>query len=94
MAELDLFDLTGLSFDPPEKSARKVKAAIDKKIKDLGTSLTNESQQIKRNEITARMEFLKAVSEKIIASDGKKLNEGEYLALASQRVDSELKRPC
>ena len=92
MAELDLFDLTGLSFDPPEKSARKVKAAIDKKIKDLGTSLTNESQQIKRNEITARMEFLKAVSEKIIASDGKKLNEGEYLALASQRVDSELKR--
>lgn len=92
MAELDLFDLTGLSFDPPEKSTRKVKAAIDKKIKDLGTSLTNESQQIKRNEITARMEFLKAVSEKIIASDGKKLNEGEYLALASQRVDSELKR--
>ena len=42
MAELDLFDLTGLSFDPPEKSTRKVKAAIDKKIKDLGTSLTNE----------------------------------------------------
>lgn len=92
MAELDLFDLTGLSFDPPEKSARKVKASIDKKAKDLGTSLTNESQQIKRDEITARMEFLKAVSEKILTSDGKKLNEGEYLVLASQRVDSELKR--
>lgn len=92
MAELDLFDLTGLSFDPPEKSARKVKSAIDKKIKDLGTSLTNESQQIKRDEITTRMEFLKAVSEKILASDGKQLNEGEYLALASQRVNSELKR--
>lgn len=92
MAKFDFFDLTGLSFDPPEKSARKVKATIDKKVKDLGTSLTNESQQIKRDEITARMEFLKAVSEKILVSNGKKLNEGEYLALASQRVDSELKR--
>lgn len=92
VAEFDFFDLTGLSFDPPEKSARKVKATIDKKVKDLGTSLTNESQQIKRDEITARMEFLKAVSEKILVSNGKKLNEGEYLALASQRVDSELKR--
>ena len=92
MAEPDFFDMTGLPFDPPEKSAKKVKATIDKKIKDLGTSMTNESQQIKRDEITARMEFLKAVSEKILSSDGKKLNESGYLPLASQRVDSELKR--
>lgn len=92
MAELDLFELTGLSFDPPEKSAKKVKAAIDKKIKDLGASLASSTQQIERDEINAQIEFLKATSEKILVSDGKKLNESEYQALASQRVDSELKR--
>lgn len=92
MAELDLFELTGLSFDPPEKSAKKVKAAIDKKIKDLGASLASSTQQIERDEITARIDFLKVVSGKVLVSDGKKLNESEYQALASQRVDFELKR--
>lgn len=92
MAELDLFDLTGLPFDPPEKSAKKVKVAFDKKIKDLGASLASATQQIERDEITARIKFLEAAARKVFVSDGKKLNESEYQALASQRVDSELKR--
>lgn len=92
MAELDLFDLTGLSFDPPEKSAKKVKSAIDKKVKDLGASLASSTQQIERDEITARINFLNEISEKVLAPDGKKLNESEYQTLASRRVDFELKR--
>ena len=92
MAEIDLFDLTGLSFDPPEKSAKKVKGAIDKKIKELGTSLGSATQQIERDEKTAQLEFLKSISEKILSPDGKKLNESEYQLLASQRVSSEMKR--
>ena len=92
MAELDLFDLTGLSFDPPEKSAKKIKSAIDKKVKDLGASLASSTQTIERDEITARINFLKEISEKVLVLDGKKLNESEYQTLASQRVDSELKR--
>lgn len=92
MAELDLFDLTGLSFDPPEKAAKKVKAAIDKKLKELGTSLASSTQQIERDEITARINFLKEISGKVLVPDGKKLNESEYQALAARRVDSELKK--
>ena len=30
MAEYDFFEITGLSFDPAEKAAKKIKAAIDK----------------------------------------------------------------
>lgn len=92
MAEYDLFDLTGLSFDPPEKSAKKVKVIIDKKIKELGTSLGSSTQQLERDEKTAQLEFLKSVSEKILSPDGKKLIESAYQLLATQRVDSEMKR--
>lgn len=92
MAELDFFDLTGLSFDPPEKSAKKVKAAIDKKIKDLGALLASETQQTERDGITAQIDFLKDASNKVLVSDGKKLNEDKFQALASQRVNHELKR--
>ena len=36
MTNYDFFDLTGLLFDPPEKSAKKVKAAIEKKSQGIG----------------------------------------------------------
>ena len=93
MADYELFGLTGLSFDPPEKAAKKVKEAIDKTIKDLGTSLSNESQQLTRDEINAKLLFLKqclgeAEPAKSIFDNGK-LNI-HYAELAQARTKKEI----
>lgn len=77
MVELDFFDLTGLPFDPPIKLPKKVKTAIDKKIKELCISLSVSSQQVKRDEINAQINFLENISEKVFDPDEKKLNKGE-----------------
>ncbi|MFR1973852.1 MAG: hypothetical protein ACLS3F_04390 [Oscillospiraceae bacterium] len=69
---MTFFDLTGLPFDPPEKSAKKVKAAIDKKVKELGASLGSETQQVKRDEITAHIKLLNDTGATILTPDGKK----------------------
>lgn len=90
--KFDFFEMTGLSFDPPEKSARKVKTAIDKKIKDLSASLPSLTMQIERSEIIERIDFLKDISRKVLFPDGKSLNRVEYQALASRRVNAEMKR--
>lgn len=90
--ELNIFDLTGLPFDPPEKSAKKVKLIIEKKIKEIGTLLGSTNQQIEREEKTKQLSFLKESLEKILTEDGKKLNESEYMAMASHRVDTEMKK--
>lgn len=92
MAEIDLFDLTGLPFDPPEKSAKKVKTAIDKKRKELGALLSSSSQDDERKKLNAQIAFLKSVSEDILTPDGMQLNEDKHQALADKRVDSELKK--
>ena len=92
MAEFDLFELTGLPFDPPEKLPKKVKIAIDKKLKELGTSLGSSTQQIERDEKKSQIDFLNGIAGKIFSTDGKKLNDSEYQPLVSQRVNAELKR--
>lgn len=90
MANYDFFDLTGLPFDPPEKSAKKVKASIDKKIKEMGTSLGSESQQEKRDEINGQIKFLNDTAATIFVPDGKKVVESTYSALAESRTQSEI----
>ena len=92
MAEFDLFELTGLPFDPPENLPKKVKIAIDKKLKELGTSLGSSTQQIERDEKKSQIDFLNGIAGKIFSTDGKKLNDSEYQPLVSQRVNAELKR--
>ena len=90
MADYDFFDLTGLPFDPPEKSAKKVKAAIDKKVKELGASLGSETQQIKRDEMTEQIKLLNDTGAAILAPDGKKVVEGPYSTLAEGRTQAEI----
>jgi predicted RNA-binding Zn-ribbon protein involved in translation (DUF1610 family) len=93
MADYELFGLTGLPFDPPEKAPKKVKEAIEKKLKELGTSLGNESQQLKRNEYNGAIAFLKACLGEGDASlpifDGGKLN-ALYIELAETRTKKEI----
>jgi len=88
MAEYDLFELTNLSFDPPEKVAKKVKAAIDKAKKDLGAALGSATQQLERDEINGKLAFLNSKEVVIFSSDGK-LNE-DYEKLAEKRVENEI----
>ena len=90
MAKYDFFDLTGLPFDPPEKSAKKVKAAIDKKVKELGASLGSETQQVKRDEMTEQIKLLNDTAATILTPDGKKIVESPYSALAENRTQSEI----
>lgn len=90
MANYDFFDLTGLPFDPPEKSAKKVKAAIDKKVKDLGASLGSETQQVKRDEMTEQIKLLNETGATILAPDGKKVVESTYSVLAEGRTQAEI----
>lgn len=90
MADYDFFDLTGLPFDPPEKSAKKVKAAIDKKVKELGASLGSETQQVKRDEMTEQIKLLNDTGAAILAPDGKKVVEGPYSTLAEGRTQAEI----
>lgn len=90
MANYDFFDLTGLPFDPPEKSAKKIKAAIDKKVKELGASLGSETQQVRRNELTEKIKLLNDTGAAILAPDGKKVVENTYTALAEGRTQSEI----
>lgn len=90
MADYDFFDLTGLPFDPPEKSAKKVKAAIDKKVKELGASLGSETQQVKRDEITAHIKLLNDTGAAILTPDGKKVVESSYSTLAEARTQAEI----
>jgi hypothetical protein len=59
MPDYDLFELTDLPFDPPEKAPKKVKEVINKKLNELGAQLASESQQLKRNEYNAQIAFLK-----------------------------------
>ncbi len=90
MADYDFFDLTGLPFDPPEKSAKKVKAAIDKKIKELRAPLSSEVRQIKRDKINEQIKLLNDTEAVILTSDGKKVVEGSYSTLAEDRAQAEI----
>lgn len=90
MANYDFFDLTGLPFDSPEKSARKVKATIDKKVNELGALLGSETQQVRRNEITSQINLLKETRNIILTPDGKKVVESVFSQLAETRVQAEI----
>ena len=88
MDEYDLFELTNLPFDPPEKAAKKVKAAIEKIEKELNGDLGTETQKLKRDEIINKRDFLGAKKSEIFTSDWK-LNK-LYEELAKDRTDSEI----
>ncbi len=69
--DFDLFDLVELSFDPPEKKADKVLKKIEKKIDDMRSSLTRQSDTIEKSKTQAKLDFLNDIIPKIISADGK-----------------------
>jgi predicted RNA-binding Zn-ribbon protein involved in translation (DUF1610 family) len=90
MADYDLFDLTGLPFDPPERAAKKVTAAIDRVKKELGGALGAATQQLERDEINEKLIFLDASSSGIFSNDGK-LTQA-YDELAEAKIKQEIEK--
>jgi len=87
LADYDLFDLISLPFDPPEKVAKKVSAAIDKVKKELGTGTV--TQQLERDEINKKLAFLESISSSIFQKDGKLNPTYEKLADAKTKQEIE-----
>ena len=90
MADFDLFDLVGLAFDPPETNAKQVKKKIEQKKVELGSALGRETQQTNRDAIQAQIDYLDAIAEQILTSDGKKLVDTTFKPLADKKTTEEL----
>ena len=90
MTEYDFFDLTGLSFDPPEKAVKRVKAAIKKAKENLRAMLGSTSQQKERDEINNKSTYLETIEKEIFSSEGKLT--ADYERLAEQRRQFALNR--
>jgi predicted RNA-binding Zn-ribbon protein involved in translation (DUF1610 family) len=84
MADYDLFDLTGLPFDPPEKAAKKVIDAINNKKKELEGLFNNESQLYKKNVLSEQIKCL----DSILGANGELLFD-EFKRLANDHTDRE-----
>jgi len=91
MTEFDIFDLTGLVFDPAETNARKVLIAIDKADKDIGGLLGSETQTARRDEMNRQRTFLADAKTKFIEPDGKKVTQ-LYRDKAKERTDVEINK--
>ena len=94
MAEYDVFDLLGISFDPPEKSAREISKRLEKKLIDLGGQLTRETQGLKRRNIQEQISYLNEIKGIILSADQKTVCMPELKKLAEQKTNdriSELK---
>ena len=88
MAEYEFFELTNLSFDPPDKAAKTVKTAIEKVKKNLENVFNTSSQPLEKAELKGKLDFLGEKEAEIFAQDGK-LNE-VYEKLAKKRVVNEI----
>lgn len=90
MSDFDLFDLVGLAFDPPETNAKQVKKKIEQKKVELGSALGRETQQTNRDAIQAQIDYLDAIADQILTSDGKKLVDTTFKPLADKKTTEEL----
>ena len=88
MSTFDLFDMLGIAFDPPENKANVVKKKIEDKIADLQVEETHETQQLKKDELRGKIEFLKGMQGTLLSPDGRKLTP-DFKALASQKTASQ-----
>ena len=82
MPEFDLFDITGLPFDPPEKAPKKIKGALDKADKSLSGALGTVTQQAERDELNAKIKYLKDMRVELFGADGKLTPKMDELANA------------
>jgi len=88
MNDYDFFDLTGLPFDPAEKTPKKVIVAIEKTKKELNKALGTETQQTKRDEIHEKLECLESFKYPLV-SGGKLTPAYENLAKTRTRIEVE-----
>jgi hypothetical protein len=58
MKTYDFFTLTGLSFDPPDKSQKRVEKAISEAVFKISSQLGCESQQLYRDAFQTQLDFL------------------------------------
>jgi len=89
MADYELFALLSLPFDPPEKAAKKIKEAIEKKKKKLNIELVPATQQLERDTIKGKLAFLDAIAPKIFTGDGKLTSL--FDELAREHTEREIK---
>ncbi|MDR1638107.1 MAG: hypothetical protein LBT59_00290 [Clostridiales bacterium] len=89
MADYELFDITGLAFDPQDYSEIRVKNAIDKSFADLSGLLVSTTQSLEKNEIRRKLEILKKAKTTYLV-DGKLTSD--YAALAEERKKVEIDR--
>ena len=88
MKQFNLFELTGLSFDPPEKGKGKVKKAIEEAKKKLGTELGSATQQLDRDEINAKIQSLDAFL-RLVFDSASELTIA-YQELAEEKLATEI----
>jgi len=89
MGDYDFFDLTGLVFDPPEKTGKKVHAAIDKAKEELNMMLNTSTLQLERDEIIRKRAFLESTLSTIFNNDGKLTEVYENLAKVKTKKEME-----
>lgn len=62
MHTCDFFALTGLPFDPPDKSQRRVEKAISEAVSKISSQLGREPQQLYRYAFQTQIDFLEQKS--------------------------------
>lgn len=87
----DFFTLTGLPFDPPDKSQRRVEKAISEAVSKISSKLGRETQQLSRNALQAQIDFLNQQSA-LINTAGWIEASRHFAAMADQRKQRERER--
>lgn len=87
----DLFTLTGLPFDPPDKSQRRVEKAISEAVSKISSKLGRETQQLSRNALQAQIDFLNQQST-LINTAGWIEASKHFVTMADQRKQRERER--
>lgn len=87
----DFFTLTGLPFDPPDKSQRRVEKAISEAVSKISSQLASETQQRYRDAFQTQIDFLRQQSA-LINTAGWMEASKHYVELAEKRKEHECER--
>lgn len=91
MKTYDFFTLTGLPFDPPDKSQRRVEKAISEAVSKISSKLGRETQPHCRDALQAQIDFLNQQSA-LINTAGWIEASKHFAAMADQRKQRERER--
>ena len=91
MKTYDFFTLTGLSFDPPDKSQKRVEKAISEAVFKISSQLGCESQQLYRDAFQTQLDFLNQQSA-LINTAGWLEASKYFAALSAKRKKQECEK--